>query len=209
MKTLYTFLIFIIAVNIHAGDGWTTLFDGTDLSQWQPTKGNWSIEDGKVLKIEPREGEEGWSRYDCYLYSKKQYSDFIIEYEYMYNKGGNSGLYFRIEKKEDGTISGMEVQILDCYGKQGKPTHHDNGGIIGTIGASKNMSEPPNEWNKAVLTAKGKHLTLVLNGEKVVDFDYSKTESVKDKPLKGYFGLQDHGHGNIIRFRNIRIKELK
>ena len=186
---------------------WTVLFDGKNLDQWQETTGNWKIEDDGVLLIEPRPGEKGWSRYTSYLYTKKQYGDFSIELEYMYPKGGNSGLYFRIGDTKDATASGMEMQILDSYGKK-KVGHHDNGGIIRTVGASKNLAKAPGEWNHAVLTAKGKHLTVEMNGEKVVDFDYSDVGAVANKPLKGYIGLQDHGHGNNLRFRNIRIKEL-
>ena len=53
----------------------------------------------------------------------------------------------------------------------------------------------------------GSKLAVELNGEKVVDIDLSETP-VKDRPLSGYIGLQDHGEPNNLRFRNIRILEL-
>jgi hypothetical protein len=86
-------------------------------------------------------------------------------------------------------------------------THHDHGGIIGTVGPTKNMSNPPNTWNRMLVTCKGHHLVVELNDEKIVDVELDKTP-VKDRPLEGYIGLQDHGEPNTIRFRNIRIKEL-
>ena len=190
-----------------SSEDWITLFDGSNLDQWRETKGNWKIEDGGVLLIEPRKGETGWSRYGHYLYSKEQFSDFVIEAEYMYPKGGNSGIYFRIGDLSEPTQHGMEMQILDSFGKEKNLIHHDHGGIIRTFGPSKNMSKAPGEWNKARLTAKGHHLTVELNGETIIDKSYGETQ-MKDRPMKGHIGLQDHGFGNNIRFRNIRIKRL-
>jgi hypothetical protein len=46
-----------------------------------------------------------------------------------------------------------------------------------------------------------------LNGEKIVDIQLDKTP-MKDRPLEGYIGLQDHGEPNNLYFRNIKIKEL-
>ena len=46
-----------------------------------------------------------------------------------------------------------------------------------------------------------------LNGEEIVNIHLDKTP-MKDRPLKGYIGLQDHGEPNNLYFRNIKIKEL-
>ena len=74
--------------------------------------------------------------------------------------------------------------------------------------ASKNMSRPPNEWNRMVVTCQGSHLQVELNGEQIIDIQLDKT-AMKDRPLEGYIGFQDHGQPNNIKFRNIRIRELK
>ena len=58
-----------------------------------------------------------------------------------------------------------------------------------------------------LVTCKGHHLVVELNDEKIIDVQLDETP-VKDRPLEGYVGLQDHGEPNNIRFRNIRIKEL-
>jgi len=201
--------IFIISASCFAADkdNWIKLFNGKDLSMWQETNGNWTIQDDGSLLIKPRPGETGWSRYSSYLYTKKKYGDFVIQLEYKYPEGGNSGLYFRIGDTKNATSSGMECQILDSSKKTGEMSHHDHGGIIRTQGASKNMSRPPGEWNKMVLTAKGNQIRVKLNGEQIIDTDISNSP-MKDRPKVGYIGLQDHGEGNNISFRNIRIKEL-
>ena len=96
--------------------------------------------------------------------------------------------------------------MLDSFGKK-KVGPHDHSGIISTVGASKNMSKKPGQWNTMVVTCKESHLQVKLNGEQIIDIQLDKTP-VKDRPLEGYIGLQDHGEPNNLYFRNIKIKEL-
>lgn len=191
-------------------DGFVPLFNGTDLTGWK-TQGNWVVEDG-LLVIKPVKGKSGWQRYKDYLYTDKQYENFVLSLEYKLPKRGNSGLHFRIADPGDDwdqidpVAKGIECQILDSYGKpDDKMTHHDHGGIIRTQGASKNMSKPAGEWNKMVLTCDGQNIKVVLNGEEIIDIQQDKG-AMKDRPLKGYIALQDHGQ--LSHFRNIMIKEL-
>ena len=193
-----------------ADDGFVALYNGKDLDGWK-TEGNWVPQDDGTLAIIPREGERGWKRYRSYLYTAKQYENFVFSVEYKHPKGGNSGVHFRIAPPEDWkdvdpVAKGIECQILDSYGKpDDKMGHHDCGGIIRTQGASKNMSKPAGEWNKMVITCKGQNITVELNGEKIIDIQQDKG-AMKDRPLKGYIALQDHGQK--MWFRNIKIKEL-
>ena len=188
-----------------ADDGFVSLYNGKDLSGWITT-GNWLPQNDGSLLIQPRPGEKGWQRYKDYLISEKKYKDFILEVEYKYPKGGNSGVFFRIGDPGNPVHNGIECQILDSYGKK-KVGHHDHGGVIRTIGASKNMSKKAGQWNKMVVTCKGYRLQVNLNGEDIVDVQLDKTP-MKDRPLEGHVGLQDHGQPHNLYFRNIRIKEL-
>lgn len=188
-----------------AGDGFVSLYNGKDLTGWMTT-GNWLPQKDGSLLIQPRPGEKGWQRYSAYLISEKKYKDFIFEVEYKYPKGGNSGVFFRIGDPKNPVHNGIECQVLDSYGKK-KVGAHDHGGIIKTVGASKNMSKKPGEWNRMIVTCRGYHLQVNLNGEGIVDVQLDKTP-VKDRPLEGHVGLQDHGEPHNLYFRNIRIKEL-
>ena len=186
--------------------GWVNLYNGKDLSGWK-TDGNWSPQEKGVLLIQPRPGEKGWKRFGSYLWSEKKYKDFILDVEYSYPAGGNSGIFFRVGDTANPVQTGIEAQILDSSAKKGVPTPHDHGGIIRTIGASKNMSKAPGEWNRMIVCARGTHLEVDLNGHKIVDIMLDKTP-IKDRPLTGFLGLQDHGEPNNIRFRKILVKEL-
>lgn len=186
--------------------GWTKLFNGTNLEGWATT-GNWLVEADGVLAIRPRAGELGWQRYGAYLWSEREYADFILDLEYSYPEGGNSGVYFRVADRADPVNTGIEAQILDSSKHTGPMTHHDHGGIISTVGASRNMSRAPGEWNRMVVTMRGTHLTVDLNGANIVDIVLDET-AVKDRPRSGFIGLQDHGQPNDLRFRQIWLKAL-
>jgi hypothetical protein len=189
-----------------SSDGWTQLYNGKDLSGLVTT-GNWLPQDDGSVLIQPRPGEKGWTRYDAYLWTEKKYKDFILDLEYTYPPGGNSGVYFRVKDRNDPVETGIEAQILDSTKHEGAMTHHDHGGIIRTQGASKNMSKAPGEWNRMIVKCVGSHLEVELNGEPIIDIMLNEGE-MKDRPLEGYIGLQDHGEPNNLKFRNIRIKEL-
>jgi len=183
-------------------EGFKPLFNGKNLDGWT-TKGNWFVEDG-ILRLQPRPGEKGWQRYDAYLWADKQYGDFVLDLEFKIQKGGNSGAFIRVKDRKNPVATGIEVQILDTHGKKNVGPH-DCGGVIGTVGPSKNMAKPAGQWNRMIITCRGPNLKVRLNGEQIIDCDLSKT-SRKDRPMKGYLGFQDEA--KPLWYRNIYIKML-
>ena len=179
------------------------MFNGKDLTGWKTT-GNWVVEKDNTVALHPRPGESGWKRYDAYLTTDRKYKDFILDLEFKFKEGGNSGVFLRVADPKSQVNSGFEVQILDTHGKK-KITAHDCGGVIGTAVASKNMVKPAGQWNRYTITCIGSQLTVVLNGEQIIDLDLS-TSRLKDRPPAGYIGFQDEA--KFIWYRNVRIKEL-
>ena len=186
-----------------ANNGFVPMFNGKNLEGWN-TKGHWVVEKGGVVTLHPRPGETGWQRFDAYLMTARKYKDFVIDLEFRILKEGNSGVFFRVEDPLHPVKKGIEVQILDTYGKE-NPTNHDCGGVIGTAAPSKNMAKPAGEWNRYTITSKGNRLQVVLNGEKIIDLKYDES-AMKDRPAEGYIGFQDEA--KRIWYRNVRIKEL-
>jgi len=186
---------------------WVELLKGDDLNANWTTKGNWSMKDG-VATLTPRPGEKDWTRWNMYLWSKKTYEQFEIEFEYMVQKGGNSGFYFRVSDMDKPVQKGIEVQIYDSASKKAdaKLNDHDSGGIIPGVPPKKNVAKPAGEWNKFNITVKGDQLTVVLNGETVNELDLAKS-ALKDREKIGNIGFQDHGLP--LGLKNIRIREIK
>lgn len=202
------FLVALAAAPLRADEkeGWTNLLEGGKLSAHWTTKGNWKIDENGVVTLTPRPGEQGWSRFDAYLWSNQQYDDFEIDFEYKVEPKGNSGFYFNVDPKEDPVARGVEVQIYDSYGKEEtKLTDHDSGGIIPRIPPKKNAAKPVGEWNRFQISVKGEELTVKLNGE-VVNQVNLKQPPLAGRPDKGHIGFQDHGLPFALR--NIRIREL-
>ena len=92
---------------------WVDLFNGSDLTGWT-TIGDldgWSVVDPNTENARiAYDGNEklGW------LVTDKEYSDFVLEFEYKLEAGGNSGVFIRAVK--EGNKSGvgkLEVQLLD------------------------------------------------------------------------------------------------
>ena len=185
-------------------DGFVQMFNGKDLGGWKTT-GNWVVEDDNVITLDPREGEHGWKRYNDYLTTDRKYKNFVLDLEFKFNEKGNSGVFMRIGDLKDHVSSGFEVQIIDTHGKE-NVGHHDCGGVIRTQGPSKNMVKPAGEWNRYNITLNDNQLTVVLNGEKIIDIDLSKS-AMKDRPLEGYISFQDEA--KRVWYRNVTIKELK
>jgi hypothetical protein len=125
---------------------------GDDLSNWQPRtpswKSHWSIADGMLVNAEV--GSD--------LLTTDRYMDFRLEAEYSYPKGSNSGIYLR---------GRYEVQIIDDHGAG--PSAGASGAIYGFLVPSENAVLPHGEWNRAVITLLGRHVTIELNGKTVVD----------------------------------------
>lgn len=182
------------------------LLEGGLSAHWTTT-GNWKLDREGVVALEPRPGETGWTRYDAYLWLKKQYRDFEADFEYKVARGGNSGFYFHVGDKKSPVAKGIEVQIYDSGSKKPgeKLGDHDSGGIIPGIPPTKNAAKPAGEWNRMKVVCKGGKVTVTLNGQVVneVSLDDAK---IKDRPASGYIGFQDHGLP--LWLRNIRVREL-
>jgi hypothetical protein len=185
----------------------TNLLEGKELSKHWTTKGNWQLSDDGVATLTPRPGETGWSRWDAYLWSNREYDDFVIDFEYQVQPKGNSGFYFNVGDKNDPVAKGIEVQIYDSHdkGPDAKLTDHDSGGIIPRIPPTKNTAKPAGEWNHFQITVKGDTLTVKLNGETVNEVNL-KDPKLAGRPDKGYIGFQDHGLP--LSLRKIRIRQL-
>lgn len=177
-------------------EGFVPLFNGKDLSGWHVMgTQSWEVKDG-VLICHGKGG--GWLR------TEREYENFILRLEYRISKGGNSGIFIRTSLKGRQSQTGMEVQILDSYGR--KPTTTTAGAIYGVVAPTKEASKPAGEWNEVEITCDGSRVTVILNGEKIIDVNMDEHPQLKERLRKGYIGLQNHG--SYVEFRNIRIKEL-
>lgn len=195
-------------------DGWKLLFDGKTLDGWATTgkKEGWEAEEGALACMLKGGG---------YCRTIEQFDDFVLSVDFKVSPKCNSGVFFRWSDLKDPVHTGIEMQVLDSFGKE-KPTKHDCGAIYDILAPTKNMAKPAGEWQTAVITCKDNLITIALNGEQICEMDLNQWAEAgknpdgsknkfkyayKDLPRKGHIGFQDHGHR--VWYRNIKLKPLK
>jgi len=134
-----------------------TLFNGKNLDGWKLTdpgaKNGWSVEDG-VLVNKPVEKGGHYGN----LRTVAEFEDFNLKLEVNVAKGENSGVYLR---------GIYEVQVADTGGRG--LDSHNMGGIYSRITPTVNAEKPAGQWQTLDMTLLDRHVTVVLNGRKIID----------------------------------------
>lgn len=174
-----------------SGDGWIPLFDGKSIGdQWnQVGATSWRVEDGAIV------ADKRTSKEAAHLVSKTKYKDFQIFVDFWASDDANSGIFIRCQDPEKITDrSCYEVNIFD----QRKDPTYGTGGIVNFAEVSP-MPKAGGKWNTFEITAKGRQITVLLNGQKTVELNNGLF-------IDGPLTLQ-HGDG-VIKFRKIAIKPM-
>jgi hypothetical protein len=190
--------------------GFTPLFDGT-LNGWKLMGGKgpgYVVKDGMLVC--PADGGGN-------LFTEKEYANFVLRFEFRLSPAGNNGIGIRAPLEGRASYQGMEIQVLDDgnpkYQGKIRPAQY-HGSIYDVVPAEQGFKKPTGEWNSEEITANGRQIKVVLNGHTIVD---ANLDDVKDPGvLKKHPGLQRKsghigflGHGTLVEFRNVRIKELR
>jgi hypothetical protein len=191
-------------------EGFELLFNGKDLDNWVGNKKEYVVEDNAIAIYPVGRGHGN-------LYTEKEYSDFIFRFEFQLTPGANNGLGIHAKLNGDAAYGGKEIQILDdtapVYANLQPYQYH--GSVYGVVPAKRGYLKPVGEWNQQEVYVKGDRIKVTLNGIVIVDADLKKaakngTLDKRDHPglnvYKGHIGFL--GHGTVVRFRNIRVKEL-
>jgi hypothetical protein len=234
MTKLHSLILWTAACgSAFAADGWTNLFNGKDLDGWVQRGGNakYAVEDGGIV------GTSTLNTGNSFLCTPRDYADFILEYEFKVDPKLNSGVQIRsqcfpqpIEFEWEGKkikvpadrVHGYQIEIdpdpakkrwwsAGIYEEAGRGWLYP--GALG--GNAKEFTEQggkifkQGDWNKVRLEAIGDSLSTTLNG--------TPCASIKDSRVaSGFIGLQVHGigkdkskDGTQVRWRNLRIQEVK
>ncbi len=190
--------------------GFKLLFDGTNLDNWVGNKAGYLLQDGAIV-VNPQSTSGG------NLYTKEEYSDFEYRFEFQLTPGANNGLGIRAPLEGDAAYVGMELQILDSEADIYKnlQSYQYHGSIYGVVPARRGYLRPIGEWNEEVVVVKGTRVKVILNGETITDAD------IKEASISGTLDHKEHpglkrttghigflGHGDVVRFRNIRVLPL-
>ena len=126
---------------------------------------------------------------------------------------GNSGVFIRVPDLKPGEqphVKGIEIQVLDDKGPRVRGQAEAvavAGSIYGAVAAENTGYKGAGEWNSLEITCRGDKIEVVMNGNRAAAADVTKFAELKDRPRRGYIGLQNHGTG--VEYRKIEIKVLK
>ncbi|WDZ84723.1 ThuA domain-containing protein [Micromonospora cathayae] len=177
--------------------GYTALYNGSTTGWTQAGPGSFTNSDATLTSV----GGMG-----MLWYSAKEFASYSLKLDWRMPGDDNSGvvLGFPAGSSPDGALaSGYEVQI-DATDAADRTTGAIYGVKSADIAARDAALNPPGEWNSYELLVEGERLQVFLNGTKINDF----TNTDPARGLAGHIGIQNHGTGDDVSFRNIRIKEL-
>ncbi len=174
------------------------LFNGRDLSGWQPYgTEKWYVADSLLVC------ESGPDKQYGYLATQRYYDDFEFSADFRQETNGNSGVFFR-SFVEGTRVSGWQVEVA--------PPGSDTGGIYESYGRGWLQQIPeeketilkPGEWNRLRIRVEGGRVTTWLNDRQMVDLT---DELIAKTP--GRIALQIHDGGGIrVLWKNLWLKRL-
>lgn len=230
MKISSILLITFVFMAAPADDhGAKFLFDGSSLDAWDFGEGAWKIdEEGaltcNMLEVEDKNGTKKLKGMG-YIWTKQQYGDFELTLSYKLSEGANSGVFYRTER-DNPVNGGHEIQLMDNEGFQEAHGPKDAKKLHGSFyegkEASSNPANPVGQWDTLKLRAKGPKVTCYINGVEVFNVDVNDWPeagknpdgtankfkvAIKDKPMRGSIGLQNHGQ--YVWFKDIKITTLE
>jgi hypothetical protein len=215
-----------------------SLFDGKTPAGWQTQtrssfpEAAWEIEDGALCSI------ANGPRAD--LSSKRSFRNFELEFDWWLAKGTNSGVKYLVfgtrpnpdTGKFDPNVPkalGLELQLIDderVPDARVAPSH-GTGALYLFAAPGKLPPLAVEQWHRAKIIVRGRHVEHWLDGVRVVDVDLESEalrkamveqkrpdipkphhlDELKQQPAKAYPLVLTH-HGGHACYRNIRIREL-
>lgn len=143
---------------------------GKDLTGWRllepNAKNGWRVEKGVLINDPVQEPGKPHIHYGN-LRTDDVFEDFNLKLKVNVPEGSNSGVYLR---------GIYEIQVMDSYGKP-LDSHH-MGALYSRITPSVSAEKKPGEWQDMDITLCDRHLTVILNGVKIID----------NKPIDGVTG---------------------
>lgn len=207
MKRLVSLVLMTLVSAAAAERGFTSLFNGRDLSGWKPNENvdTFTVKDGAIVAHGPRS--------HCFYvgdFNDHTFKNFELKVDVMTLPGSNGGIYIDTEYQDKGWPGkGFEVQVNNTYKSDRRKT-----GSLYEVKDNEAEVAKDNEWFTEDILAKGDTITIKVNGKLVAKWtqpgDWAGTKNFPGRRIApGTIALQGHDPGSTVYYKNIRIKPLK
>lgn len=210
MKKQYLLILAFLSLNLSlvlAQDGWETLFNGKDFSNFEQLNGEatYKVENGEMVGISKMNTP------NSFMATKQKYGDFILEFEVLVENGLNSGVQFRSISSPDyrkGRVHGYQCEIETSARKWAGGVYDEarRGWLYPLTRNPKGRNAfVPGQWNHYRIEAIGANIRTWIN-------DVQCANLVDDMTAEGFIAFQVHGirnqaqEGKTVRWKNIKIK---
>lgn len=196
-------MVLVQGVLADEGEGWVTIFDGKSMDGWKASenKDSWKLEEGALVCHGPRS-------HLFYVGDDKPFLNFEFKAEVMTTPGSNAGIYFHTKYQEEGWPKyGYEAQVNVSH-----PDPKKTGSLYGVVDVSNPPCKDNEYWTQHIIV-QGKHVTIKINDQTVVDYTEPDAKAAFSKDFdrrlgSGTFALQAHDPDSKVSFKNIRVKRL-
>ena len=216
------FFLTTFATVTSAEDGFTSLFNGKDLTGWDGDPKLWTVEDGIVIGT--CRGPDSLANNSFLIWRGGKVSDFELRATIRVIGDNNSGIQYRSRELPNvapWVITGYQCDIHPAIEHTGMTYEERGRGIFGLNG--KNVLLDPDgarwmlsehdpvkvdvsQWNEYTVIARGNHLIHKVNGQvtsELTDYD------AKGRALEGLLAIQLHGgNPNSVQVKDLRLKPL-
>lgn len=182
-----------------------------DVNQPVDPSVQWQVKDGVL---------HGSTQRGTWLMSEKQYTDFVLIYEFKLGARGNSGCALRAPLAGDPAFDGLELQMVDYRYNTSATDSELTGGLYRAIAPLKQVYKPT-QWNEYRIILRGETLRVVLNGHLIHDLNLNEQNQpvkrhngasappIKARPRKGHIGFQELSRdGDHVQIRKAFIMDL-
>ena len=195
-RHLFAALAALVLSGCATMDGdWITLIDGDKgLDNFtRDGDANWRAEGGAIIADRGKGG---------FLVSKQSFGDYQLRIEFFPDHNTNSGIYMRCSVREN--LTDKLCHEANIFDQRPDPTFA-TGGIV-HMGKVLEPVKAGGKWNTYDITARGKNITVVLNGVKTANIDNAQ---FLNGPIALQFGnLPNNVPGGAIRFRKVEVRPL-
>ncbi|MEX1135628.1 MAG: family 16 glycoside hydrolase, partial [Balneolales bacterium] len=189
-------------------EGFVSLFNGIDLSGWTGSTDAYKVEDGQIISLTGQSGN---------LFTEDEYSNFNLKFDFKLTPGANNGIGIRTPSDGHAAYDGMELQVLDNTAEKyaDLEAYQYHGSVYGVAAAERGHLNPVGEWNSQEVIARDSQITIILNGETILETDIREASTPHTLDGREHPGLlhdSGHivllGHNDEVAFRNIFVQDL-